>query len=185
MTRLTLLFVLLLSLTPTTIAAQPVTSVPQLDIQRYAGQWFEIAHLPMRYQKDCISDITANYALRADKHVGVRNTCRTKEGTDVAEGIARPVTGHPGRLEVSFAPGWLSWVPFVWADYWVIAVDPDYQWAVVGEPDRDYLWILSRSPSMDRVRFEELKARAQSMGYDLAPLIVAAPLTDRRAGASR
>ena len=178
MTRPALWILLLCSLALPAVAAQPVTSVPQLDIQRYAGQWYEIAHLPMRYQKDCIGDITANYSLRGDKTIGVRNTCRTREGTDVAEGIARPVAGHPARLEVSFAPGWLSWVPFVWADYWVIAVDPDYQWAMVGEPDRDYLWILSRSPSMSRVRFEELKVRAQEMGYDLKPLIVAAPLTE-------
>jgi apolipoprotein D and lipocalin family protein len=77
---------------------------------------------------------------------------------------------------VRFAPDWLSWLPWVWADYWVIALDPGYQWAVVGEPDRDYLWILSREPSMDRAQFEQLKARAEAMGYDLSPLIVAAPL---------
>lgn len=157
-------------------AAQPVTSVPQLDVSRYAGQWYEIAHLPMHYQKDCINDITANYALKPNGEVTVRNTCRTKKGTDVAEGVARAVPGHPARLEVSFAPSWLSWVPFVWADYWVIALDPQYQWAVVGEPDRDYLWILSRSPTMERARFEDLKARAHAMGYDLSSLIVAAPL---------
>ncbi len=158
-------------------AAQPVTSVPQLDLSRYAGQWYEIAHLPMRYQKDCVGDITANYSIDTPGRVGVRNTCRTAEKTtQVAEGVARPVPGHPGRLEVSFAPSWLSWVPFVWADYWVIALDPDYQWAVVGEPDRDYLWILSRSPTMDRARFEELKSKATAMGYNLSPLIVAAPV---------
>lgn len=157
-------------------AAQALASVPQLDLKRYSGQWFEIAHLPMRYQKDCTSDITAQYTPRQDGDITVRNTCRTAKGTDVAEGIAKPVPGHPARLEVTFVPSWLSWLPFVWADYWVIAVDPQYQWAIVGEPDREYLWILSRSPSMERARFEELKARAQAMGYDLSPLIVAAPL---------
>lgn len=158
------------------MAAEPVTSVPTLDIQRYAGQWYEIAHLPMRHQADCIGDITATYSFEADG-IGVRNTCKTKDGTtQVAEGVARPVEGHPGRLEVSFAPGWLSWIPFVWADYWVIALDPEYRWAVVGEPGRDYLWILSRSPTMERTRFEALKAKATAMGYDLDPLIVAAPL---------
>lgn len=158
-------------------AQVPVTSVPQLDISRYAGQWYEIAHLPMRYQADCVGDITATYTLDKPGTIGVRNTCRNRDGgTDVAEGVARPVAGHPGRLEVRFAPDWLSWLPFVWADYWVIALDPEYQWAMVGEPDRDYLWILSRSPTMDRLRFEELKAKAQAMGYDLTPLIVAAPV---------
>jgi apolipoprotein D and lipocalin family protein len=169
-----LLMLGLLVITATAQAAQPLTSVPRLDVPRYAGQWYEIAHLPMRYQKDCLADITANYTVKPDGSIAVRNTCRTAKGTDVAEGVARPVPGHPARLEVSFAPGWLSWLPFVWADYWVIAIDPDYQWAIVGEPDRDYLWILSRSPSMERARFETLKARAAAMGYDLEPLIIPA-----------
>lgn len=158
-------------------AAGPVTSVPQLDISRYAGQWYEIAHLPMRFQKQCVGDITARYSLDAPGRIGVLNACRTRDGgIDQAQGVARPVDGHPGRLEVRFAPDWLSWLPWAWADYWVIALDPGYQWAMVGEPDRDYLWILSREPTMDRARFEDLKAKAEAMGYDLAPLIMAAPL---------
>jgi apolipoprotein D and lipocalin family protein len=170
-----LLLVLTLLLPASMIqAAEPLRSVPALDVSRYAGQWYEIAHLPMRYQKDCVADITANYSLRSDGTVGVRNTCRTADGTDVAEGVAKPVPGHPAQLEVSFAPGWLSWLPFVWADYWVIAIDPDYQWAIVGEPDREYLWILSRSPSMQPAQFEQLKQRATAMGYELGPLIVPA-----------
>ena len=109
--------------------------------------------------------------------IGVLNACRTKDGSmDQSQGVARPVEGHPSRLEVRFAPDWLSWLPAVWADYWVIALDPDYQWAMVGEPGRDYLWILSREPSMDRALFEQLKSKAEGMGYDLSPLVMAAPL---------
>ncbi len=94
----------------------------------------------------------------------------------LAEGIARTVAGHPGRLQVRFAPGWLSWLPLVWADYWVVALDTEYQWAVVGDPDHEYLWILSREPTMDAALFAELKDKAKAMGYDLAPPVVAAPL---------
>lgn len=166
-----------MALAPMAFAAGPVTSVPALDISRYAGQWHEIARLPMSFQEDCASDVTAAYTLRDDDFVDVRNACRTAEGEEmVAQGLAQPVQGHPGRLEVRFAPGWLAWLPFVWADYWVIDLDPGYTWAVVGEPDREYLWVLSREPSMERALFERIKARAQGMGYDLAPLIVAAPL---------
>jgi len=158
-------------------AAAPVTSVEVLDMDRYAGQWHEIAHLPVSFQKKCVGDITATYSLRADGRISVHNACREADGDRVAaDGVARPVEGHPGRLQVRFVPDWLSWVPLVWADYWVIALDPGYQWAVVGEPDRKYLWILSRSPSMDKALFEQLKARAEAMGYDLAPLRVMAPL---------
>mgnify|MGYP003575868144 CR=1 FL=1 len=159
------------------VAATPVASVTELDLSRYAGQWYEIAHLPVSFQRQCVADITATYALRADGTISVHNACRTRDGDRaVADGVARTVEGHPGRLEVRFAPGWLSWVPMVWADYWVIALDPDYQWVLVGDPDREYLWILSREPSMDATLFARLKARAEAMGYDLSPLVVAAPL---------
>ena len=158
-------------------AAEPVASVPQLDLSRYAGQWHEIAHLPMFFQRQCVGDITARYSLDGPGKIGVLNACRTKDGNmDQSTGVARPVEGHPGRLQVRFAPDWLSWLPMVWADYWVIALDPEYQWAMVGEPDRKYLWILSREPTMYRAQFEQLKAKAEAMGYDLKPLVMAAPL---------
>lgn len=158
-------------------AAQPVTSVEQLDLSRYAGHWHEIARLPVSYQRRCASDITAHYTLRSDGTIGVRNACRTKDGeTAAVDGVARQVEGHPARLQVRFAPDWLGWLPLVWADYWVLALDPDYQWSLVGEPDRKYLWILARSPSMDAALFASLKQRAEEMGYDLSDLVVDAPL---------
>lgn len=177
MRSLSALLMLLACFVPAAHAANPVTSVPDLDISRYAGQWYEIARLPVSFQDKCTSDITAAYTLREDHLIGVRNACRTDDGmTTVAEGLARPVKDHPGRLEVRFAPDWLSWLPFVWADYWVIDLDPGYTWAAVGEPGREYLWILSREPAMDRALFEQIKARATVMGYDLTPLIMTAPL---------
>lgn len=179
MRNLPALLVLLACLVPAARAAQPLASVPQLDISRYAGHWYEIAHLPNSFQAKCTGDITATYTLREDAHIGVRNACRTTSGdARAAEGLARPVEGYPGRLEVRFVPDWLSWMPFVWADYWVIDLDPGYTWAVVGEPDREYLWILSREPSMDHALFKQIKARAVAMGYDLGLLVVTAPLRD-------
>ncbi len=173
--RLTL--ALLLAVALPAFAAKPVQSVSQLDISRYAGEWYEIAHLPMFFQRKCVGDITARYMLEDDGKIGVRNACKTKDGTiDVAEGMARAVKGHPGRLQVRFAPDMLSWLPLVWADYWVIDLDPDYQWAVVGEPDREYFWVLSRTPTMDRALFEQIKARAEAVGYNLKPLVVVAPV---------
>lgn len=180
--RPALLTCLLLAAAPA-FAAEPVRAVEALDIDRYAGQWHEIAHLPVSFQKNCVGDITATYSLRGDGRISVTNACRIDSGERiVAEGVARPVEGQPGQLQVRFAPDWLSWVPLVWADYWVIALDPDYQWAVVGEPGRRYLWILSRAPSMDRALFDQLKAKAEAMGYALAPLRVMAPLREPPAG---
>lgn len=174
--RFVLVLLLLLIALPA-LAAKPVQSVPRLDISRYAGEWYEIAHLPMFFQRKCVGDITARYTLEDGGGIGVRNACRTSDGSiDVAEGMARGVKGHPGRLQVRFAPDALAWVPMVWADYWVIDLDPEYQWAVVGEPGREYFWILSRTPTMDRALFEQIKTRAEAMGYDLKPLLVVAPV---------
>ena len=175
MARLAILLLILLGLPA--MAAEPVTSVAQLDISRYAGQWYEIARLPVFFQRRCVADVNAGYTLRDDGLIGVRNACRTQDGgTDVSEGVARLVEGAPGQLEVRFAPDFLGWLPFVWADYWVIDLDPGYQWAVIGEPRRKYLWILSRTPDMEREVFERISQRAIAMGYELDALIVSAPL---------
>lgn len=93
--RLLLSFAALLPLAA--LAQQPVRAVPALDISRYAGQWHEIAHLPVSFQKKCRSDITASYTLRDDGLIGVRNGCRVADGSlTQADGVARPVAGHPG-----------------------------------------------------------------------------------------
>lgn len=156
------------------LANEPVA---QLDPARYAGHWHEIAHLPMYFQRKCIDHVTADYSVRADGKLSVRNVCRTRDAVaDVAEGVARPVKGQPGALQVRFAPAWLAWLPFVWADYWVIDLDPDYRWAVVGSPSHKYLWILSRAPRMDRGLFDELRDRAVLRGYAVDKLIVTGPV---------
>ena len=95
---------------------------------------------------------------------------------EASDGVAKPVTGQPGELKVRFAPRWLAWVPLVWADYWVIELDPDYQWAVVGSPSRKYLWILSRAPAMEMSLFKGILARARQRGYPMDSLVMAAPL---------
>lgn len=151
--------------------------VPQLDLARYAGTWHEIAHLPMFFQRHCVDRITATYTPLPDGTIEVRNACATRNGTrDESVGVARPVPGQPGALEVRFAPRWLSWLPMVWADYWVIDLDPAYRWAVVGGPSRKYLWILSREPRMSRATFDGIIARAAALGYPVERLVMAAPV---------
>lgn len=153
---------------------QPVES---LDLQRYAGQWHEIAHLPMFFQRKCVNHITATYTARPDGTIEVHNACRTKSGSvDASDGVAKRVAGQPGALRVRFAPRILAWLPWVWADYWVVELDPDYQWAVVGGPSRKYLWILSRSPSMDPDLFGQLREHARARGYPVDKLVMAASL---------
>ncbi|QWT19986.1 lipocalin family protein [Bacillus sp. NP157] len=158
------------------IASTPVTAVADLDLERYAGAWHEIARLPMYFQRKCTGNVTAHYTPNIDGTVTVENRCDTAEGPIASQGVARrPEAFARGKLEVTFVPPWLRWLPPVWADYWVIALDEDYQWSMVGQPGRKYLWILSRTPVMDDAVFEDLKARAVAMGYDLSALIVDRP----------
>ena len=167
---------LLLMFSASALAKPALQAVPELDLARYAGTWHEIARLPMYFERKCVRDITATYTPREDGTITVRNACVKADGeSQVSEGVARKAGTDPAKLEVRFAPDWLSKLPMVWADYWVIAVDPEYRWAIVGEPDREYLWILSREPELDVQTFEDLKGRARMLGYDLGELIVVSP----------
>lgn len=170
----TLFAALLMLIAPLASASTPGSNqpVPQLDLQRYSGEWHEVARLPMFFQRKCIGDVTARYTPQPDGRIEVRNACRTKDGSrDESIGVAKPVVGKPGQLKVRFAPGWLSWAPFVWADYWVIALDPDYRWALVGGPDKKYLWILSREPNMEPALLDKLISDAAAAGYPTDKLI--------------
>jgi apolipoprotein D and lipocalin family protein len=160
--------------TPRLVSSQAaaVHTVPAVDLPRYMGDWFEIARYPNRFQAQCAGDVRVTYALRDDGRVDVTNRCRRQTGElDVARGVARVIEGSGGaRLKVRFAPGWLSWLPAVWGDYWVIGLDAGYQWAVVGHPDRDYLWILSRTTGLDDKALAEAEAAARAQGYELSRL---------------
>lgn len=154
-------------------AHPPLQTVESVDLQRYAGTWYEIARLPNRFQQQCIGEVTAHYALRADGLLDVLNACRTgPEERDQAAGIARRARDDASgaRLEVRFAPTWLSWLPPVWGDYWILYVDEDYQSALVGSPDRRFLWILSRRPQLDPGQFQALLARAAAQQFDTSML---------------
>jgi apolipoprotein D and lipocalin family protein len=156
-------------------AQQRLLTVPEVDLQRYAGIWYEVARLPNRFQDQCIGDVTATYAPRADGQVDVTNRCRTAAGDDtwaVAEGRARPVDDTGARLKVSFLPSWIRWLPFGWSDYWVLELDPEYRHALVGEPSRRYLWVLSRSPGMPAEQLQDILGRAQEMGFPIGDVTV-------------
>lgn len=149
----------------------PLEAVPSLDLQRYTGTWYEIARLPNRFQTDCAGNVTAEYTLLENGRLEVVNACLKKSGErEEAAGVARLADddGPPSKLKVRFAPWWLSWLPFVWGDYWVIDLDPEYRHAVVGTPDRKYLWVLSREPQMDEATYEAILARAVERGFDVS-----------------
>lgn len=176
MLRTLVLIVMLLAVMPLSAASLPNQPVDNLDLPRYAGQWHEIARLPMFFERECRGAVTAFYTPEPDGSIHIRNSCRTRHGNKTIDGVARVAADHPGALTVRFAPRWLSWLPLAEAEYWVIDVDPDYQWALVGSPDRRHLWILSRKPGMSRALLEVLKQRAQARGYRLEKLEVTAPV---------
>lgn len=140
----------------------PLRTVDRVDLQRYLGTWYEIAAFPQRFQKGCTGS-TANYTARDDGEIDVLNRCRvgSPDGEEkAAKGRARVVDRETNaRLEVSF------FRPF-WGDYWIVDLGSDYEYAVVGHPSRDYLWILGRTPSMDNVVYEGIVARLRAQGYE-------------------
>jgi lipocalin/uncharacterized protein YbjT (DUF2867 family)/ligand-binding SRPBCC domain-containing protein len=159
----------------------PVRTVPSVDLDRYAGDWFEIARFPNRFQRQCVGDVRATYARRSDGRLDVVNRCRTADGDSEARGVARIVDERTfAKLKVRFAPAWLSVLPVVWGDYWIIGLAPDYSWAVVGEPGRKYLWILARTSQLDDGSIAAARAAAVASGFD-AGRLVATP----QAGAAR
>jgi len=147
--------------------------VPEVDLARYAGHWYEIARLPNRFQKRCAGDVTATYTLQPSGHISVLNRCRLGNGEQIqATGVARGAgRGQPNSiLKVRFAPAFLSFIPQAWGDYQVIALSSDYTHALVGDPTREYLWILSRSPQMDDATYDRLVEEARAQGFDVSRL---------------
>ncbi|MYN11591.1 lipocalin [Pusillimonas sp. TS35] len=147
-----------------------------VDLNKYVGRWYEQARLPNRFQEDCAGDVRADYELQPDNTIGVTNQCRAKDGsTKVAEGEGRLSTSvdprDPAKLEVRFAPKWTSWLPMVWGDYWIMRLQGDYQYSLVGTPDRNYLWVLSRDQEADESAVTDLLDYAGTLGFPVTQVI--------------
>jgi apolipoprotein D and lipocalin family protein len=137
----------------------PLPTVPSVDLARYTGTWYEVAALPNRFQKQCVADTQARYR-QTGADIEVVNRCRTADGkVDDITGIAKvvPDSGN-AKLRVSF------FRPF-YGDYWVLALGQDYRWVVVGEPTRQFGWVLSRSPTIAPADLDTAIARAEALGY--------------------
>jgi|SRR5690606_1312372 len=149
-----------------------VESVATLDLERYLGLWFEVGRLPMRFEDDTARDVTAHYSLREDGAVTVDNRCLDEDGAPTqALGEGQPDAEHPGRLRVSFLPEALRWIPFTRADYWVLKIDAEYRVALVGSPDRKYLWLLAREHEIDGATEAAYLEEARAQGFELAQWI--------------
>lgn len=168
----------LLSLSSLTAGAQvlaaPLSPIESLDVARYMGTWYEIAKFPNTFQKKCVAASRADYSLQPNGTIQVVNRCKVLSGeTDQVIGDARqlgPATSP--ILKVRFAPAWLSFLPWVWGDYWVIDLDPAMQLVAVSEPRRQYLWVLARTTKVKPAAYEALLARLAQKGFDPRGLVL-------------
>lgn len=167
-----LLLATLLLLVAPALRADPNRPVAHVDLARYAGTWYEQARLPVFFQRHCARDTSARYTLRPDGRIDVLNRCTRRDGSvQEAAGVARRVGDSTSRLQVRFAPAVFAFLPFVWGDYWIVGLDADYRWALVGSPDRETLWILSRERRIDPALRARLVERARAMGYPVERLV--------------
>ena len=158
---------LALALSGCAILYPPLDVVDDVDLARYAGKWYEIASYPTPFQAGCTAT-TAEYTLRDDGRVMVVNTCRGGS----LDGPVRRIQGSArvadastnAKLKVSFFP------PFE-GDYWIIELGEDYEYAVVGVPNRAFLWILSRTPTLDEAVYQSILERLPEKEYDPALLV--------------
>lgn len=145
-----------------------LATVPNVDLNRYQGKWYEIARYPNKFQNQCVGNTTATYTLKGEGKLEVFNQCLETDGkvsgARAAGKIADKATN--AKLKVRFAPAFISFLSFVWADYWVIDLADDYSYAVVGTPGRDYFWILSREAEMKEPVYNDILRRAASKGFD-------------------
>jgi apolipoprotein D and lipocalin family protein len=156
-------------------------TVASVDLPRYLGTWYEIARLPMRFEPADYTDVSATYSLEADGRIRVHNRAFDGAG-ELQESIGQAKPAQPGdnsRLEVTFLPEGLRWIPFTKGDYWILRLDPDYRTALVGSPDYDYLWLLHREPTLDAATRADYLGTARALGYALDALIDT-PHTGRR-----
>jgi apolipoprotein D and lipocalin family protein len=149
-----------------------VRTIAALDVPRYMGTWYEIAKFPNRFQTKCAANTRAQYLAQADGSVQVLNSCVTADGSTIdALGKAHQVgPATSPKLQVRFAPAWLSWLSAVWGDYWVIDLDADYQLAAVSDASREYLWVLSRTPQVNAKAYDALLDRLKAQHFDVQKL---------------
>lgn len=141
-------------------------TVDYVDLKKYAGLWYEVAKIPNRFQSQCVKGTTAKYSLKENGEIEVINSCIDEDGQlDQTEGIARVVDKKSNaKLEVSFF-SIFGWRP-IWGDYWIIGLDENYQWAIVGTPSRKYGWILARQPKLDQNTLDKIYSILREQGYN-------------------
>jgi apolipoprotein D and lipocalin family protein len=159
-------FTLLISLSTTILMSQSLPTVPFVDLKKYAGKWYEIAAFPQRFQKGCHCT-TAEYTLTDKGFVIVENRCNKNSSNGKQSYIKGKafVVENSGNAKLKVQFFW----PFK-GKYWIIDLADDYSYAVVGHPNRKYLWILSRTPQMDETLYQQIIGRIKEKGFDISKI---------------
>lgn len=152
---------------------QPLKTVDKVELDRYLGVWYEVARKPLSFQNKCDRNVTATYTLNENGNVNVDNKCLMKDGKITQSLGEAYIQNAPfnTKLKVSFLPDAVRWLPLGRGDYWILKIDEDYQTVLVGEPERKYMWVLSRIQQPDEVVIKEYLEYAKSVGYDLKDVI--------------
>jgi apolipoprotein D and lipocalin family protein len=172
--------VLILTACASVDSVEELPTATSVDLSRYAGKWYEVARLPMWAQRHCLRS-TAEYTVLLSGHIGVRNSCITSDGQEKnIQGVAAIVEHtHHAKLNVVFDQWAAKLVAFFTSadegNYWILRVDPEYRHAVVGTPDREYLWILARTPHLPESTYQKLVAFSQRLGFTTENLIRPTP----------
>ncbi len=156
-----------------TVAEDDMQTVGYVDLDRYLGKWYEIARLDQKFQRGCVNS-TAEYSMRPDGDIRVVNRCELAEKNKTKEAVGRAwVTDKTtnSKLRVQFFLSGLK-LSFLSGKYWILDLDNDYRYVMIGDPSRKYFWLLSRSPSMDAVLLQKLVEKAKGLGFDTAALIL-------------
>jgi apolipoprotein D and lipocalin family protein len=159
---------------PTHAVAADVKPVEKIDLEKYLGAWAEIASIPQFFQRKCVRDTKATYSAADDSLIKVENVCTRDDGSrEKAEGRVRRVDpASPAKLEVTFMELFGEYRFWVSGSYWVIALDANYQWAVVGHPSRRFGWVLARNQRLSPVALSEIIGRIKSQGYDACEFVI-------------
>ncbi len=155
--------------------ATPLAALPSLDVPAYMGTWYQVAWFPNRFQSQCVADTAATYRQLEGGRVEVVNCCRRADGQmEDITGVARPAGSvlkgnrlEPAQLEVSFLPAALRWLP-IWGRYWVVDLASDGRYAVVSEPQREYLWVLARAPRLSAEDELAIRSLLTRLGFELS-----------------
>ncbi len=150
-----------------------LATVPRVELDKYLGLWYEVARKPLFFQKECQKNVTARYTINEYGNVEVDNRCIDQEGNELRSLGEGFVSNAPynSKIKVSFLPEALRWVPFARGDYWILKIDSQYQMALVGEPKRKYLWVLSRTPHPDEQKVTEYLRYAQTLGFSIKDMV--------------